>query len=69
MNAIEPKDEAYTLAQAGKALGVSPVTLRRWIHAGQIDAFQVNPLAQRPSYRIRRGDVEARREKGRYVPR
>lgn len=45
----------YTVAQAARALGVSPSTVWRWIDADKLPAYRVGPRA----IRIRESDLQA----------
>jgi excisionase family DNA binding protein len=45
----------YSVAQAAKAIGVHPETLRRWIAAGLIKATRAG---ERGHYRIPQGEVD-----------
>jgi excisionase family DNA binding protein len=57
-----------TLSQAAQSIGVSVVTLRKLIHAGKLDAYSLDPDAQRPAYRVTASALQAFRDKGRVVP-
>ena len=47
--------EFYTVAEAARALGISPVTVWRWIEAEKLPAYRVGPR----NIRIRKDDVQS----------
>lgn len=44
--------EKFTLAQVAEKWGVSPETVRGWIHSGELAALVINPHARRKAYRV-----------------
>lgn len=53
-----------TVDEVAQVLGVSPVTIYRWIHLGMIEARVVSqPDRRRPTYRISRRVAMSAKEK------
>lgn len=51
---LEPDDEGLTYAQAARALGVTPRTIRRWVASKALDAGGGTPRSRR----IRRSEIQ-----------
>jgi excisionase family DNA binding protein len=49
--------QLYTTAEAGEILGVTSVTVWRWINAGRIRAVELG-TADKPKLRIREDDLQ-----------
>ena len=53
---MDRPDDLIDLAEAARLLGVTRMTLSRWLRRGRLPAFQ---YGERGIYRLRRGDVLA----------
>ena len=50
-----------TVTEAATIVNVHPETLRRLVREGKLEAYQVNPGARRPDYRITPSALQAYR--------
>jgi len=48
----------YTTEEAGEVLGVSGVTVWRWINTGRIRAVELNETGDKSKLRIREDDLQ-----------
>ena len=51
--------ETVTSREAARILGVGVTTIIRWIGDGRLEAYKLDPLAQKSWYRIYLSSVEA----------
>lgn len=51
-------DRLYSTAEAGDILGVTAISVWRWIKAGRIPAINLTEGDSKPKYRIRAEDLE-----------
>jgi len=55
---MEEREEILKIAEAARLLGVSPVTVGKWVKAGDFPhAFRLNPRTQ-SQWRIPKSDVD-----------
>jgi len=54
-------DKDMTVTEAAAIVSVHPETLRRLVREGKLEAYQVNPGARRPDYRITPASLQAYR--------
>lgn len=53
-----PLQPMFPAADLARSLGLSPQTIRNWIHSGQLEAVNVaRPHAARPRYLIKHDDL------------
>ena len=52
------KKPAMTTAEASKELGVTAMTITRWIQEGYLRAWKMNPLNKKSHWRIPADEVE-----------
>lgn len=68
---MDERDEILTTAAAAQLLGISPITMAKWLSAGHFpNAYRLNPHLK-SNWRIPRGDIDdfiqqRRKERGYY---
>lgn len=50
--------QLYTTAEAGEVLGVSGITVWRWVNQGRIRAVELNDTGGKAKLRIREDDLQ-----------
>ena len=56
---MDEREEILTTAAAAKLLGISPLTLAKWLAAGNFpNAYRLNPLKTQSPWRIPQGDID-----------